>query len=307
MTGNKLVTLILMHSPKSPPKSISVTRRRLVFVVGFMMVFLGFSVFSGLQTFTNVINKERYSELERENEVLKQQLTQLQGKVTTLEYDMAGHAKFEEKLRVLADLEPMDDDVWEVGVGGPELPATDETGHPFGEMLSSLNGNVDRLLRQIRLQRHSFDEILTQLESKNQELKSMPSLRPVDSGYISSTFGRRRDPFTGRITRHEGVDFSARKGSRVFATADGKVKYSGYDGAYGYTVELDHGNGILTRYCHNTKIAVAKGQEVKRGEVISYVGSSGRSSGCHLHYEVKVNGAPQDPMKYILPSDVMVD
>lgn len=306
MTGNK-VTLILMHSPKSPPKAISVTRRRLIFVVGFMMVFLGFSVFSGLQTFTNVINREQYGELERENEVLKQQLTQLQDKVTTLEYDMAGHAKFEEKLRILADLEPLDDDVWEVGVGGPELPVSSEAGHPFGEVLSSLNGNVDRLLRQIRLQRHSFDEILAQLESKNQELKSLPSLRPVDSGYISSTFGRRRDPFTGRINRHEGVDFSARKGSRIFATADGTVKYAGYDGAYGYTVELDHGNGIITRYSHNSKMAVVKGQQVKRGDVIAFVGSSGRSSGSHLHYEVKVNGASQDPMRYILPSNVMVD
>ena len=107
MTGEK-VTLILMHSPKTAPKSISVTRRRLVFVVGFLLVFLGFSVFSGLQTFTNVINREKFGELERENEVLKTRLAQIQGKVSTLEYDMADHAKFEERMRILADLEPMD-------------------------------------------------------------------------------------------------------------------------------------------------------------------------------------------------------
>jgi murein DD-endopeptidase MepM/ murein hydrolase activator NlpD len=305
LTGEK-VTLILMHSPKSPPKSISVTRRRLMFVVGFMLAFLGFSVFSGLQTFTNVINRERFSELERENEVLKQHLTQLQDKVTALDYDMAGHAKFEERLRVLADLEPMDDDVWEVGVGGPEM-ASSETGQPLMGALSEVDSNVDRLLRQIRLQRSSFDEILTRLQSKTEELKSVPSIRPVDSGYVSSGFGKRRDPFTGKISRHEGVDFSARRGSRVFATADGVVRFAGYDGAYGNTVEIDHGGGVTTRYCHNSKLAVAKGERVKRGDVVAYVGSSGRSSGCHVHYEVRIAGRPQDPMKYILPADVVTD
>lgn len=304
---NNKVTLIVMHSPKSPPKSISVTRRRLFFVVGFMMVFLGFSVFSGLQTFTNVINRERFGELEHENEALREQIGLLKDKVTTLEYDMAGHARFEDKIRVLADLEPLDGDIWEVGVGGPELAAPAEVSQPLGDVLGSINGSVDRLLRQIRLQRHSFDKILAELEKKNQELSGVPALRPVDGGYVSSTFGRRRDPFTGRVTRHEGVDFSARKGSRVFATADGTVSYAGYDGAYGYTVEVSHSNGIITRYAHNSKLAVKSGQSVKRGDVIAYVGSSGRSSGCHVHYEVKVNGVPQDPMKYILPSDVMVD
>jgi murein DD-endopeptidase MepM/ murein hydrolase activator NlpD len=296
-----------MHSPKSPPKSISVTRRRLIFVVGFMMAFLGFSVFSGLQTFTNVINRERFGELQRENEALREQIGELKGKVTTLEYDMADHARFEERVRILADLEPLNNDVWEVGIGGPDLSQPSDIGHPWAGALGSINNSVDRLLRQIRLQRSSFDEILAELEKKNEDLTCVPAMRPVDGGYVSSTFGRRRDPFTGRITRHEGVDFSARKGSRVFATADGAVKSAGYDGAYGYTVEIDHGNGIVTKYCHNSKLAVASGQRVKRGDVIAFVGSSGRSSGCHLHYEVNVNGVPQDPMKYVLSSDVMVD
>lgn len=306
MVGDKL-TLILMHSPKAAPKSISVTRRRLIFVVGFLLVFLGFSVFSGLQTFTNVINREQFGSLERENETLRTELASLQGKVSSLEYDMAGHAQFEEKVRVLADLDPVDSDVWEVGVGGPELSVPVQTDRRLGQTLATLNIDVDRLLRQIRLQRHSFDEILTRLRSKSDQLQGMPSIRPVDSGYISSTFGRRRDPFTGRISRHEGVDFSTRKGSRVFATADGVVRFAAYDGGYGYTVEIDHGNGIVTRYCHNAKLQVARGEHVKRGDVIAYVGNTGRSSGPHLHYEVKVSGKLEDPVKYILPSNVVVD
>jgi murein DD-endopeptidase MepM/ murein hydrolase activator NlpD len=220
---------------------------------------------------------------------------------------MADHARFEEQVRVLTDLEPMDGDVWEVGVGGPELVAPTVANRPLGQTLAGLNIDVDRLLRQIKLQRHSFDEILTRLKSKTGELEGMPSIRPVDSGYISSTFGRRRDPFTGRISRHEGVDFSARKGSRVFATADGMVRFAAYDGGYGYTVEIDHGNGISTRYSHNAKLLVTKGQKIKRGDVIAYVGNSGRSSGPHLHYEIRLNGKLEDPVKYILSSDVVVD
>jgi len=305
LTSDK-VTLIVMHSPKAPPKAISVTRRRLMFVVGFLLAFLGFSVFSGLQTFTNVINRERFGELERENEVLKQQLVQLNEKVSTLEYDMAGHVRVEETLRLMADLEPLDADVWEVGVGGPERTPM-ETPNPVGAALGSINSKIDRMLRQIKLQRHSFDEIVSKLENRTEELRSVPSIRPVDSGYISSGFGRRRDPFSGKVSQHEGVDFSARRGSRVFATADGVVTFAGYEGAYGYTVEVKHGNGLTTRYCHNSKLAVARGKEVKRGEVIAFVGSSGRSSGCHLHYEVRAGGRPQDPMKYILPTGVVVD
>jgi murein DD-endopeptidase MepM/ murein hydrolase activator NlpD len=300
-------TLIFMHSPKAEPKAISVTRRRLIFVAGFLLLFLGFSVFSGLQTFTNVINREKFGVLERENEVLRTELASLRGKVSTLEYDMAGRARFEDEVRVLADLEPVDDDVREVGVGGPEIAAPVLEDGSLTQTLTSLNIDVDRLLRQIRLQRHSFDEILGRLKAKTGELKGMPSIRPVDSGYISSTFGRRRDPFTGRISRHEGVDFSTRRGSRVFATADGVVKFAAYDGGYGYTIEIDHGNDIVTRYSHNSKLLVTRGQEVKRGDVIAYVGSSGRSSGPHLHYEVRVDGKLEDPIKYILPSDVVLD
>ena len=103
------------------------------------------------------------------------------------------------------------------------------------------------------------------------------------------------------------MDFSTRRGAKVYATADGVVTMAKYDGGYGLTVEIDHGNGIVTRYAHNAKLLVRKGQRVKRGDVIAYVGNSGRSTAPHLHYEVRVNGVPRDPLKFILPSDVIVD
>ena len=162
-------------------------------------------------------------------------------------------------------------------------------------------------MRQLELQRHSYSEILQRLQEKSEELRHLPSIRPLDMGYISSGFGRRTDPFTGRISRHEGVDFSARKGSNIYATADGVVSKAKYDRGYGYTVEIDHGNGLVTKYAHNAKLLVRRGQKVERGDVIAYLGSSGRSTAPHLHYEVRVNGVAQNPLKFILPSDTVVD
>ena len=305
--ASEKITLILMHSPKSPPKSFAISRNKLRLAACLCVGFLGFAVFSGLRSFTDTVSRARLAELERENAVLKSEIAQLSGKVSGFEEAMAEHAEFEERVRILADLEPMDDDVWKVGVGGPELGAVAEAPHPFGDELASLNQDVDRLLRQIKLQRHSFDEIVQRLRDKAAELNHIPSIRPVDGGYISSGFGRRRDPFSGRICRHEGVDFSARKGSKIYATAQGVIRSAKYERGYGYTVEINHENGIVTRYAHNAKLLVKRGQRVDRGDVIAYLGNSGRSTAPHLHYEVRVNGVAQNPLNFILPSDVVVD
>jgi murein DD-endopeptidase MepM/ murein hydrolase activator NlpD len=305
--ASEKITLIVMHSPKSPPKSFVISRNRVILLVGLCVAFLGFSIFSGFHTFTDAISDARLSQLEGENEILRDEIARLGGKVSEFEHEMARHVEFEERIRTLADLEPMDDDVWKVGIGGPETGASAQASHPSGEELTSLNQDVDRLLRQMKLQRHSFDEILQRLRDKAEELSFVPSIRPVDGGYISSGFGRRRDPFSGRFSRHEGADFCARRGSKIYATADGVVDLAKYERGYGYTVEIDHGNGIVTRYAHNAKLLVKKGKKIERGDVIAYLGDSGRSTAPHLHYEVRVNGVPQNPLKFILPSDVVVD
>lgn len=274
---------------------------------GILVAILGFSVFSGFRAFTQAVDKARLADLERENEALRSTITGLAGKVTEFEDAMARHVEFEEHVRILADLEPMDQDVWGVGVGGPELRSAAGIGGLQGERLESIGEDIERMLRQLKLQRHSFTEILQSLRDKSDELSCIPSIKPVDVGYISSGFGKRRDPFTGRISRHEGLDFSARKGSNIYATANGTVRKAKYDRGYGYTIEIDHGNGIVTKYAHNQKLLVRRGQKVSRGDVIAYLGDSGRSTAPHLHYEVRLNGVAQNPLKFILPSDTVVD
>jgi murein DD-endopeptidase MepM/ murein hydrolase activator NlpD len=129
--------------------------------------------------------------------------------------------------------------------------------------------------------------------------KSLPLSIPVDHYQIGSRFGPRRDPFNGRPAFHNGLDFDAGYMSPVYATAPGIVTYVGYRGAYGKVVEIDHGNGIVTLYGHMHRYIVSVGQKVDAETQIGLLGSTGRASGPHVHYEVIVNGQPQDPEKFI--------
>jgi murein DD-endopeptidase MepM/ murein hydrolase activator NlpD len=149
------------------------------------------------------------------------------------------------------------------------------------------------------VQENSFSTLLKSLESKRNLLAATPSLRPT-VGWISSSFGYRVSPFTGRREFHKGLDIATRKGTPIIAPADGVVTFAGKKWLMGNLLTLDHGYGMLTRYGHIYKILKKKGDRVKRGEVIALVGNTGRSTGPHLHYEVRLNGVPVNPIKYIL-------
>ena len=129
-------------------------------------------------------------------------------------------------------------------------------------------------------------------------LSATPTIMPA-LGYLSDGYGYRRDPFTGRRDWHPGVDISAPKGARVVATADGTVSRSGWTQGYGKLVDLEHRFGIQTRYGHLSEITVKAGQKVKRGDVIGYVGSTGRATGTHVHFEVRLNHEALDPMRFL--------
>lgn len=168
------------------------------------------------------------------------------------------------------------------GVGGPYLPMRFNTFDDESQTraLLSLMQNVDRLSLIYKT------------------LERAPLSLPVEEFYISSTFGGRTDPFNGAPAFHSGVDLGSQKEkSPIFSTAPGKVSFAGRDGAYGLMVEIDHGNGFITRYGHLSKIMVRQGQRVALREEVGVMGSSGRSTGIHLHYEVRFNGTPINPVK----------
>jgi murein DD-endopeptidase MepM/ murein hydrolase activator NlpD len=172
----------------------------------------------------------------------------------------------------------------------------------FPEKEMSENGLSQQLDRLSRVVSDRSDKLLaleTLLLQNQLSRKLLPSIPPVHTGFYSSNFGWRIDPFTGANALHEGVDFVANAGTPIYASAGGVVDYAGLHPQYGNMVEIDHGNDIVTRYAHASKLFVKVGQVVRRGEKIAEVGSTGRSTGNHLHFEVRYKGIAQNPVRFL--------
>jgi murein DD-endopeptidase MepM/ murein hydrolase activator NlpD len=167
---------------------------------------------------------------------------------------------------------------------------------------STLVIRIDEAIKDSNLKEQSVIELWELLSDRQSLLAATPSMKP-SRGPIGSRFGFRVDPFNGKQRMHAGLDIVASPGTPVRSPADGVVSFSGWDDQYGKLVSIDHGYGVLTRYGHNSQLYVQVGQKVTKYDVISAVGSTGRSTGPHLHYEVRINGIPVDPANYILDED----
>lgn len=176
-------------------------------------------------------------------------------------------------------------------------PVTEVAASPMQipDFISALN----ELSAQLEDRSKQLSVLETMLMTRNLQAEVMPTGRPVSRGWLSSYFGLRTDPFSGRRVHHSGIDFAGKLGSDVVSVAAGVVTFSGKRSGYGNLVEINHGNGYVTRYGHNLKNLVAVGQAVKKGELIAKMGTTGRSTGPHVHFEVMVNGRHVDPKKYI--------
>jgi len=166
------------------------------------------------------------------------------------------------------------------------------------ELLERMDSHARGLGDNAAVRAGSLEDLVVQLEEKRTKLASMPSIWPA-RGWLTSRFGYRISPFTGRRQLHAGIDIAAREGTPVVAPARGRVKYVGRRGPLGNAVVIEHGYGVRTLYGHNAEVHVSAGEEVVRGQKIASVGSSGRSTGPHLHYVVEVGGKARDPLNYI--------
>jgi murein DD-endopeptidase MepM/ murein hydrolase activator NlpD len=178
--------------------------------------------------------------------------------------------------------------------GGPE-----SAGSGRGVLLAEVDGTVGQLERQIDFRGAQFSALENLLLGRQLSDEIRPSGRPVSEGYISSGFGERMDPFNGEEAFHKGVDFAAAAGSDVMAVASGVVTWAGPRDGYGVLIELSHGNGYITRYAHNSRALVNVGDIVQRGQALAIVGSTGRSTGPHVHFEVLKNDLAINPMAFI--------
>ncbi|HET7396104.1 MAG TPA: M23 family metallopeptidase [Gammaproteobacteria bacterium] len=178
--------------------------------------------------------------------------------------------------------------------GGPDLPAP--TQHVS---MQDFMTNLDQVQDQIRSREQQFSVLENLMMNRNVKQQALPSGPPVKVGYESSPFGMRIDPFTGELSFHPGIDFAGTEGEAVEAVAPGVVTWAGARGGYGNMIEIDHGNGYATRYGHNETILVHVGQVVKKGQEIALMGSTGRSTGPHVHLEVLYNGKQINPAQFV--------
>jgi len=220
---------------------------------------------------------------------MTEQLGQLQTRLTRL--DALG-----ERLTELAELSDGEFDFdSDPGMGGPELRRDRDASYRAPDVqtiIDQLTARIDDRTQQLRL----IEQLMLDRRS---DANALLDFMPVSEGYVSSGFGRRTDPISGRISMHTGIDFAAKRGTPIHAVGAGVVTFAGRKGAYGNTVEITHGNGYKTRYAHAHEIQVAKGDLVRKGQAIATVGSTGRSTGPHLHLEVFRNGMAVNPARHI--------
>lgn len=226
----------------------------------------------------------------------KQQTLNLAEKITAFGHDLQRVQRFDSKLRLMMNMEK---EPAEVGESPGDFSRTYLPLHRQELAVRKMQDFLDRLGEATRLEEVRQQDLLRALRDNKGILASVPSIWPV-TGFISSSFGSRMSPFGMGSQFHKGLDISNRIGTPIVAPGEGTVIMSAHDGAYGNSVEIDHGGGIVTKYAHLQRSIIKPGQWVKKGDVLGYVGMSGRTTGPHLHYEVRLNGVPVNPMRYIL-------
>lgn len=226
-------------------------------------------------------------------EIQKDQINCLAGKVIDFEKKLEHLRQVEQKIRTVGKIGNKGSKDQYLGVGGIQRETLDES-----PSIDHLNRNMDKLIRDAESQERSFEEVLEFLKKRQSVLASTPSLWPV-RGWVTSNFGFRKSPYGGSGEFHKGIDIATRAGNPIIAPADGIVVENINRPDMGNYIILNHKNGISTTYAHLLRSAVYKGKGVKKGEVIGFVGNSGRSTGSHLHYSVLLNGMPVNPRKYL--------
>ncbi|MCG6908168.1 MAG: peptidoglycan DD-metalloendopeptidase family protein [Desulfobacteraceae bacterium] len=245
------------------------------------------------------------AQIARQKEEIHHQRRQIQrfaADINHLKNRVAALDVLEQEIRAAANLSEDGDQEGIFGVGGPppdDLDTELALAERHNSLMRDMHAQVSVLKRAAGQKQQDLETLLSGVEAQRNLLARTPTILPA-KGWISSRFGYRKSPFGGRREFHKGVDIAAKNRSPVVATADGVVTFSGAKAAYGKTIVIDHGHGIVTSYAHLSKTLVKAGRHVKRGDTVGLVGSTGRSTGPHLHYEVRLNGMPVNPQKYVL-------
>lgn len=302
----KKISLVILSNSGASVKQFTISKAFLKGFVVFCLVALGVL---GYDYYTlkasSVLSSNNAIQLTSQHEEIVRQRQQIQdfaSEISELKNKLVDLNNFEKKIRIIANIENVEEQNNLFGVGGsiPEdLDAQIPLTQKHNSLLREMHDQVDQLHLATVNQNQGFETLFKYLQDQQSLLASTPAIRPCQ-GWTTSNFGYRISPFTGRREFHKGFDIANRKGTPILATADGVISFAGSKGLLGNTVVIDHGHGMVTRYGHLDKIAAKRGKAVKRGDKIATMGNTGRSTGPHVHYEIHLNGIPVNPEKYIL-------
>ncbi len=307
--------IILLSSRLAKAKSLSLSLSHvvatlavgvllLVFLTGALYwISLRFASEIRIPVIHQMVRAAQEGEAERSREFVQQNLNAMAVKIGEMQAQLTRLDALGERLSTMAGLRPQDFRLSETpGLGGAQssmLPPRDLTMSQFSEKVALLS-------RQMENRMDLLGMLEAQLFEQAVKKKAMPTMMPVSAPFNASGFGYRIDPFSGQQAMHEGIDFITDSGTPVIAAAGGVVQFAGFHPQYGHMIDIDHGNELVTRYAHLSKTMVKEGDIVQRGRRIADSGNTGRSTGPHLHFEVRFRGAPQNPTRFLRAANPQV-
>ncbi|HED09716.1 MAG TPA: M23 family metallopeptidase [Caldithrix abyssi] len=300
--------LIFVPRNSSTVKEYKISRVKLFTYISIFLIGFTFLGKISLDLLVDFSHNSKIKTLERTNIALENRLKETKAKINALNTRIADIIKKDDELRTVLGLPRVSSDVRNVGIGGADYnyDFIDEiSGFDDPADLNSQLSLLSKLERESKLELESYNALMATFERKQDSIRYLPSLKPVLTGVISSGFGLRRHPIYKVRKHHDGLDFSAAKGTPVYASADGTVSFTGRVNGYGKLIKLNHKYGFVTRYGHLSKIVVRRGQQIKRGQKIGEVGSTGLSTAPHLHYEVRYYGKAVNPSAYYFDDHVL--
>ena len=296
-------TIMVVPNPTSKAYQFSFSRRTLNWVMGGAVTLAAAMILLLIHSFIVFGDLKDLRALRQETKVQKVQIQTFAQTVTDLQKQMARLKEFDAKLRFIADIREPEGMKRPLAMGGSREMSLEDVLISGGASQNDLSRTIKRELSSLQgeaaYQEVSFQDLEAAMKNKKVKWAATPSVWPTQ-GWVTSSFGKRLSPFTGKVGMHKGLDIATRMGAPVLAPADGRVSFVGYHNGLGKMIRVDHGYGIRTLYGHLSKYNIKKGRRVKRGDVIAYVGNTGLSTGPHLHYEVIVNRIPVNPRRYIL-------
>jgi murein DD-endopeptidase MepM/ murein hydrolase activator NlpD len=298
MNMKKKLTLMLIPGSNESMKQVRLPVYIIYGSIAAIILLVFGSFYFSAQFFTDKVSEKELESLRAENQVLSEKFEQLRWHLAEVEDRYENLVQKEIQIRSLFDLPEINTEERQLGTGGPSIEVPQSLSDNHQNALET-ESEVDRLLLLSKYELEQYAEVEASLNDVKDRLNHTPSIWPT-SGWISRGYGKKYDPFTGMKQMHRGIDIANHTGTPIIATADGKVTSVGRNGGLGKMIVINHGHGFQTRYGHLSDYNVKRGQKVKRGDVIGYMGSTGYSTGPHLHYEVYRNNKSLNPSNYIL-------